>query len=156
MGAENSDALSTYDMELQRALSALISTLYDGGYRYFYTALREGFDLIAAEMVKMMKMRGTLKDARLVAVITTEDQAINYSSDNLTQFHDLFAGADHPYMIGRQFSGSKLVIEDEFIDKCDLIVCWDDGEDPNLTFTLNKARETKRRIINVLDLNREE
>jgi hypothetical protein len=75
-------------------LFKLLSSLYDGGYRYFYTALHEGFDLLA--------------------------------------------------------------VEDEFIDKCDLIVCWDDGEDADLAFSLGKAREAKRQIMNVRDIPAEE
>ena len=151
MGAENSQTLDTDDMELQRTLFALLSTLYDGGYRHFYTALREGFDLIAAEMVEMMKMRGGRDEARLVAVITTESQAVDYAPDNRAQFADLFARADRRCVVGQQFAGSRLAIEDEFIDKCDLIVCWDDGEDSDLAFSLDKARATKRQIMNVRD-----
>jgi uncharacterized phage-like protein YoqJ len=103
-----------------------------------------------------MKMRGGRDDARLVAVITTEGQASDYESDNREQFADLFTNADYPYKIGQNFVGSKLAVEDEFIDKCDLIVCWDDGEDADLAFSLDKAREAKRQIMNVRDIPAEE
>jgi uncharacterized phage-like protein YoqJ len=156
MGAENSVELDNLDMGLQRTLLGLLSSLYTGGYRYFYTGLYEGFDLIAAEMVEMLKMRGGRDEARLVAVITTESQSSDYASENRAQFADLFARADHPYRIGQQFAGSKLAVEDEFIDKCDLIVCWDDGEDADLAFSLDKAREAGLQIMNVRDIHREE
>ena len=156
MGAENSVLLSNLDMELQRTLFGLLSSLYDGGYRYFYSGLYEGFDLIAAEMVEMMKMRGGRDDARLITVITTDAQASDYAPHNRTQFADLLARADHPFVIGQQFPGSKLTVEDEFIDKCALVVCWDDGEDGDLTFSLDKARKDGLQIMNFRDIHREE
>jgi uncharacterized phage-like protein YoqJ len=156
MGAEGSTSLDNDNMGLQRTLFKLLASLYDGGYRYFYSALHEGFDLLAAEMVRMMKMRGGRDDARLVAVITTEGQASGYEAENREQFADLFTHADYPYRIGQNFAGSKLAVEDEFIDKCDLIVCWDDGEDADLAFSLDKAREAKRQILNVKDIPAEE
>jgi uncharacterized phage-like protein YoqJ len=156
MGAENSVALDNLDMELQKTLFGLLASLYDGGYRYFYTGLYEGFDLVAAEMVEMLKMRGGRDDARLVAVITTAAQCSDYAPDNRSQFADLFARADYPFVIGEQFAGSKSAVEDEFIDKCALIVCWDDGDDANLSFSLDRARTAGCQIINVRDMLGEE
>ncbi len=156
MGAENSTSLDNLDMELQRKLSDLLTELYRGGFRYFYTGLFEGFDLLAAEMVEMLKMRGGHDEARLVAVITTEGQAIDYAPHNRVQFADLFARADHRTAIGLNFTGSKLAIEDEFIDKCSLVVCWDDGEDTDLAFSLDKARKAGLQIMNVRDIHEEE
>ncbi len=55
--------------------------------------------------------------------------------------------------IGLNFKGIKLAIEDEFIDKCSLVVCWDDGEDTDLAFSLDKARKAGLQIMNVRDIH---
>ncbi len=156
MGAENSATLDNLDMELQRTLFGLLASLYDGGYRFFYTGLHEGFDLIAAGTVETMKMRGGRDDARLVAIISTDGQASDYAPENRSQFADLFSRADYPHRIGEQFPGSKQAIEAEFIDKCSMVVCWDDGEDPDLALTLDNARAAGLQIVNVKDIHGED
>jgi uncharacterized phage-like protein YoqJ len=156
LGAENSTDLTTLDMDLQGKLFELLSLLYKGGYRYFYSALFEGFDLIAAEMVAMLKMRGAHDEIKLITVITTEGQASDYSPHNSVQFADLFARADHRTVIGMSFTGGRLAIEDEFIDASALVVCWDDGEDDELTFALGKAEDKGLQILNVKEIQSED
>jgi uncharacterized phage-like protein YoqJ len=153
MGAENSTVLDNLDIKFQRTLFEFLTSLYDGGYRYFYTALLEGLDLIAAEIIEMMKMRGGRDEAQLVAVVTTENQAADYAPENRAQFTDLLTRADHLHIVGHQLPGSKLAIMDEFVEKCATIVCWDDGEDPDLTFTLDKARTAGLQVVNINEIS---
>lgn len=154
MAAENSNGLSNLDMELQQKLYTLLHQLYEGGYRYFYSGLYEGFDLIAAEMVVMLKMRGGHDEAKLICCVTTEGQAQDYAPENRAQFLDLLSEADELTIIGQQFSSSKLVVEDEFINACDLILCWDDGEDSDFSFSLGKATETGAQIMNLFEIQK--
>lgn len=158
MGAENSADLDYLDMDFQRKLYVLISKLYEGGYRYFYTGLYEGFDLMAAEVLTMLRKRGGHDEAKLICCVTSSSQADDYYAVNRAHFVDILSDSDNEKcIIGmHNFPGSKLAIEDEFIEACGLVLCWDDGEDSDLTFSLDKAAESGLQIMNFRDIQEEE
>ena len=158
MCAENSEHIDADDLDFQRVVLLLLEHLYKGGYRYFYTGLFEGFDLTAADLVLAMKLKDGYKDAKLIYCIATLDQASDYQPFNRNLFADILGKADDGLIIGQRFVGSKLTIEDEFIEHSNLIVYWNDLDDPDpdLEFSLDKAREKGLQLINIREIHEEE
>ncbi len=135
----DADCLSVIRARLENAIEQCICT----GYRTFLIGMADGFDMMAAESIVMLK--DTYSDICFVAVIPWN----NWRS--LTPYEQkIFERADN-IILASQYDGKKAYRARNryLVDNASLLICYYSGTPGGTQYTLNYAHSKKLHIINI-------
>lgn len=121
--------------------------LYKNGYRNFITGMNDGFDLLAAMGVSILKNR--LTEIKLISVIPFKGHEQNYTEWDKDTYKEVFKNVDICINITAQNSCTKP--DDYILSSCSKIIsCYNDhiGITNNV---LEEALNNNLQVINIYD-----
>lgn len=125
--------------------------LYGQGYNVFYTGMANGFDMIAAEAVLMVKER--YGDITLVAAIPFRKQPLWFDAEDQLLYHRLLKKTDRVVMLSENYYKGCYIRRDEYmVSKADAVIAyWDLVRKGGTFYTVNKAIEAGKPVINIYE-----
>lgn len=135
-----------------RLLSAIFSMPQKGCYT-FYSGAAMGFDLIAAELVLLLKKSLKNKTVKLICVVPFENQARNWPYEWKQRYKKVLNQADNVVLISKNyFLGCYQSRNRYMVDHSNYIITYFDGKNGGTKNTLEYARKNQLEIINLLDI----
>ncbi len=147
------NAESTEYKKFENSLIEEILSLCHNGCRTFYTGMAMGFDIIAAEIVLLVK-NAYNTPLELVCVLPFKNQSENFypfwknKYDNIIKQCDSVVCIESEYKKGCYQQRNKFMVENS-----DYVLTWYDGKSGGTRNTIDYATKIGRYIINT---NREE
>lgn len=137
--------------QIQDAVVNQVIELYGQGYNVFYTGMANGFDMIAAEAVLLVKER--YGDITLAAAIPFRKQLLWFDAEDQLSYHRLLKKTDRVVMVSENYYKGCYIRRDEYmVRKADAIIAYWDLERKGGTFyTVNKAVESGKPVINIYE-----
>lgn len=133
--------------EIQARLLSTIHQLAERGYKTFLSGMAEGFDLMAASAVLLV--RNSFPEIELICVVPFPEQA---------QRFEAFWKGEHARVI---IEGGKLIISDQYhrgvfhrrndflINNSSVVVCYYDGQYGGTHYTVVFATKKLLEVINL-------
>ncbi|MBR4072553.1 MAG: DUF1273 family protein, partial [Clostridia bacterium] len=117
----------------------------------FYTGGAIGFDIIAAEIVLMLKEAPKLNAGiELICAVPFIDQAANYDNMWKKRYENILSKADEVVLISDKYYPGCYQKRNEFmVDNSDFVVTWYDGKSGGTRNTVRYAAKKGRRIVNL-------
>ncbi len=137
---------------LENKLTDAIFSLPQENCFKFYCGMAMGFDILAGEIVNLLKK--TIKSCRieLVAVIPFRAQADGWDDEWKTRYDNLMQCADyHIYISENYWKGCYLKRNKYMVDNSDMVITWYDGKSGGTASTLNYAFKNNKRIVNLAE-----
>ena len=133
-----------------KLLSAIFS-LPKEGCLTFYTGMAMGFDILAAELVLLLKSRSDLV-INLVCCLPFKNQHKNFSEDWQQRFNNIIEQADEVILLSDDYYKGCYFKRNEFmVDNSDIVLTFFDGAPGGTAQTLRYAAEKGRRIVNLAE-----
>ncbi len=146
-------ALDGSDFQYTRFENKLIDAVFslpDEGCYTFYSGMAMGFDIIAAEIVLLL--RETYKKAviKLICAVPFVGQAAKFRDGWRERYDRIIKNADEVILVSdRYFPGCYQRRNEFMIDNSDFVITWFDGKAGGTANTLNYAAKNNRRIVNL-------
>lgn len=134
---------------IQERLTSAISEAYDHGIRNFISGFALGIDLMAAQLVQLLKCN--LPGISLTAAIPFEGQAERYNIYDKRVYRRLLELADKVIVLSDCYYSRCFLDRDEFmVENASYLIAYYDGREKGGTYyTVKKARARGIPIINV-------
>lgn len=123
--------------------------LYEQGYKTYYSGMANGFDLVSAQVILMLKR--WYSDIRLIAVVPFKNQSIRYDETDKTLYDEILKQADEVKVLSdKYYKGCFLHRNDYMIGHSDKIILFWDGERKGGTYyTVLQADKMDIEYINL-------
>ncbi len=118
----------------------------------FYCGMAMGFDIVAGEIVALLKK--TIKTSRveLVAVIPFKEQSKGWDEEWKQRYDNLMKIADYHIYISENYSKGCYFKRNRYmVDNSDMVITWYDGKGGGTATTLNYAYKNNKRIVNLAE-----
>ena len=118
----------------------------------FYCGMAMGFDILAGEIVALLK--NTYKDAKieLVAVIPFEKQSNTFDKQWKKRYDKLLKKCDKHVFVSREYHKGCFAARNKYmVDNSDFVITWFDGQKGGTAGTLAYAQKNNKRIINLAE-----
>ena len=117
----------------------------------FYTGCVMGFDLIAAEIVLMLKRSPKVNySAELICAVPFTEQAASFTPEWKERYNNVIACADEVVLISdRYFDGCYQRRNEFMVNNSDIVLTWYDGKSGGTGNTLKYADKRGKRIVNL-------
>lgn len=141
------DALAKIVSDLRNRLHALCSA----GYHTYYCGMAEGFDLIAAEQVMLLKTQ--FVGIRLIAVVPFREQEARFCSAARGQYAKVLQSADEVVILAdRYFEGCFMKRNDYLLRHAGRVVAYFDGvRHGGTAYTVRQAEKKGLPVDNLFD-----
>ena len=127
-----------------------ISIKIKEGVTDFYTGMAQGFDILAAEHVALVKKLN--KKIRLIAVIPFENQEATFTNDWKTRYHELLKSCDEVIILNKDYTKWAYNQRNRYmVDRCRHIITYFDGKKGGTMNTVNYAVRHCREVLNIYD-----
>ena len=137
-------------VEFENDLISEILRLTTDGCNTFYTGMAMGFDIIAAEVVSLLKVARPDLKIKLVCVLPYENQGESFGDFWKEKFFNVLSKADEKIVISENYHKGCYQMRNEYmVDNCDLVLTWYDGKAGGTRNTLDYAIEKGRKVINI-------
>lgn len=137
-------------VEFENDLMSEILNLISEGCNTFYTGMAMGFDIIAAEVVSVLKKARLDLDIKLVCVLPYESQGEAFGDFWRKKFYDILSVADEKIVLNKEYhKGCYQVRNIYMVDNCDIVLTWYDGKAGGTRNTLDYAVKNNRRVKNI-------
>ncbi len=131
-----------------RRLIGAVSQLIIQGVDTFYTGMANGFDIIAAEQVALIKQLN--KNIKLIAVIPFKGQEKGWSYDWKTRYNKLLEQADEVVVLNERYEKWAFSQRNKYmVERCRNVISFYDGKSGGTKNTLEYASSICRNIINI-------
>ncbi len=138
-----------YRGESARELELHLRRLCEGGYRYFYSGMAEGFDLAAAEAVVALRKEFPIQ---LIAVLPHPKQPYGFSAENRLRYAQLLEAADRVVEVASAYHAGCFHRRNDFlVDNASHLVAYYNGAKGGTHYTLRRARLKGLSIKNLCD-----
>ncbi len=135
--------------KFEHALVEELLELIGSGCRTFYSGMAMGFDIIAAEIVLMLKKIYGFEDIVLVCVLPFEKQAESFTSFWKDRFYAVLEQCDRKLILSEEyFTGCYQKRNTFMVDNSDCVLTWYDGKPGGTRGTLEYASKRHKHIIN--------
>lgn len=145
-------SLNREDAEYKKFENALVEeilSLVGSGCRIFYSGMAMGFDIIAAELVLMLKRAYGYSDIKLICVLPFLDQCESFTSFWKKRFYSVLDLCDEKIVLADEyFSGCYQNRNVYMVNNSDAVLTWYDGKAGGTRNTLEYAAKTQKYIIN--------
>ena len=130
-----------------------IKSLYASGCRNFFSGMAEGGDLVFAKAV--LVARNELTDIRLVAAIPFREQFARYSDMNKRLYISLLEEADKTVVLSESYHKGCFHRRNDFLVEhaATMLAYWDGQPYGGTYYTVKKAIEAGKKIVNLYKLN---
>ena len=117
----------------------------------FYTGCAMGFDLIAAEIVLMLKEAPRVDfSVELICAVPFIEQSASFTADWKERYNNVIAAADEVVLISdRYFDGCYQHRNEFMVDNSDIVLTWYDGKPSGTGNTLKYANKKGKKIVNL-------
>ena len=117
----------------------------------FYTGGAMGFDIIAAEIVLMLKEAPNLNSSiGLICAVPFIEQSASYDAEWKRRYDNILAKADEVVLISDKYYPGCYQKRNEFmVDNSDIVITWFDGKSGGTRNTLRYANKKGKRIVNL-------
>lgn len=141
---------STEYRAFENALTAAILAANTSGYRTFYSGVARGFDLVAAEIVLMLRESG--RDLRLCCVLPFKDQCHAWSLDWQQRYLRVIKAADEVIVLADEYSRGVYQKRNRYmIDRSAAVITYFDGQKGGTASTVSMAQKKGLTVINLAD-----
>ena len=131
-------------------LKTVLRKLYGEGYRVFLSGMAEGFDLLAAEEVLLLKQE--FSDVKLIGVLPFRKQALKYSRSDRERYESILRECSFVELLSEQYyQGCYFARNDFLVEHCSVIICYYDGQKGGTEYTVKRAGEAGIPVINLYD-----
>lgn len=139
-------------IQFENQLLSVIFSMPQRGCYTFYSGAAMGFDLIAAELVLLLKKSLKEKNVRLVCVIPFENQAKNWPHQWQRRYEKVLNEADRVVMISKEYYNGCYQSRNRYmVDHSDYIITYYDGKSGGTKSTLKYAQKSGLTIINIFE-----
>ena len=110
-----------------------------------------GFDIIAAEIVLMLKDAPRLSGSvELICAVPFIEQSESFTEEWKKRYNDVIARADEVILISdKYFTGCYRKRNEFMVNNSDYVITWYDGKAGGTGNTLKYAQKKNKRIINL-------
>lgn len=138
--------------KLENALIEELLSLIESGCHTFYSGMAMGFDIIAAELVLMLKAAYRYSDIKLVCVLPFENQGESFTNYWQKRFNAVLERCDKKVILSDEyFSGCYQKRNIYMVENSDCVLTWYDGKPGGTRNTLEYALSKKRYVINTFN-----
>jgi len=145
------DISDTNSLEYKKFENAVISEILktcDLGCRTFYTGMAMGFDILAAEIVLLLK-QAYERPLKLVCVLPYENQEFSFPLEWQTRYRNVLSACDEKIVLSKNYFRGCFQVRNEYMVKnCDYVLTWFDGKNGGTKNTINYALKKQRYIFN--------
>ena len=139
--------LNSWDDIAVRLDSALRGVIAEG-YTDFLCGMAEGFDLMAGEAV--VRLRDEFPNLRLVAVLPFPEQSRGFDSQTKARYDALMAASDEIVTVRPTYTIDCFHARNDFlVDNGSVLICYYNGSLGGTRYTVRRALQHQRRIINM-------
>ena len=139
-------------ISLENKIYDAVFTAVREGAQTFYCGMAMGFDILAGEIVALLK--NTYKDAKieLVAVIPFEKQSDTFDKEWKKRYDKLLKKCDKHVFVSREYHKGCFAARNKYmVDNSDFVITWFDGQKGGTAGTLAYAQKNNKRIINLAE-----
>lgn len=138
-------------IRFENKLLDAIFTLPKENYYRFYTGGAMGFDIIAAEIVLLLRDAPRVNcSIELYCALPFLDQSQAYDEHWKKRYENILNSADNVILISDKYYPGCYQKRNEFmVDNSDVVLTWFDGKTGGTKNTLNYAARKGRQIINL-------
>ncbi len=134
--------------DFSRRLIGAISKLINNGVNTFYTGMANGFDIIAAEQVALIKQLN--KDIKLIAVIPFKGQERGWSYEWKARYNALSKQADEVVVLNDRYEKWAFSQRNKYmVERSRYVITFFDGKSGGTKNTLEYASSICRDIVNI-------
>lgn len=128
-----------------------IEGLYKQGFRYYYSGVSSGFDMIAA--LAVLELRNKYSDVKLIAVVPFVGQDDRYTPQDKFTYKQILEQADEVVIMSDRYieNAQYLKRNDYMLEHSSQLVCYYDGQRGGSMYTYNRAVKYGYDIINICD-----
>ena len=120
------------------------------GVKEFYCGMAWGFDIVAGEVVAMLKKLKPEWNVRLVAVVPFEKQEASWDREWQKRYSALLGVADRVVYISRDYEKSCYHRRNRYmVDNTEAVITFFDGKSGGTAVTLKYAQSKDKEIINI-------
>ncbi len=141
--------------EFENKLINAVFSVSDEGYTDFYCGMALGFDIVAGEIVTLLKE--ARKNIRLISVVPFETQEKAWNPEWQSRYHALLKKADRIVYISKNYYKYCYHKRNRYmVDNSDTVITFFDGKSGGTAATLRYAKTKDKRIINIADIEDEQ
>ena len=133
----------------EAALTEAIFSLPKENCFTFYTGMAMGFDILAAEIVLLLKEKDDCV-INLVCVLPFKDQTNGWSEEWKQRYENVLQNADEVILLSENYyKGCYFKRNNFMVDNSDLVLTFFDGQKGGTAATLKYAAQRNKKIINL-------
>lgn len=139
----------TRQEEVRKQLTTAVTLACKSGMTCFCCGMALGFDMMAAEVVLLLKDK--FPDIQLIAVVPFSRQSTRWASSEQERYHRILAKTDKVVILsGNYFRGCLLRRNDYMLSHSCGVIAYYDGKPQGGTFyTVRKAERMKMEVVNI-------
>lgn len=119
------------------------------GYKYFFTGMSRGIDLIAGELILSLQKD---YDINLVAAIPFSDQSKSWTEEDKELYSNILLKVRYSFVISETFNRSVYYTRNRFmIDSCSKVISYYKNSQGGTKYTLDYAKKAGIEIVNIAD-----
>ena len=133
-----------------KLMSAIFSLPQENCFT-FYTGMAMGFDILAAELVLLLKEKSDYI-IELVCVVPFKDQEKGWSEEWKKRYNNVLEKADKVILMAdKYYKGCYFKRNNFMVDNSDIVLTFYDGQTGGTAQTLNYASKKGKRIVNIAE-----
>lgn len=137
------------DAQIRYGIIMNVIRLYEQGYKVYYNGMANGFDLVSAQVILMLKR--WYSDIHLIAVVPFKSQSVRYDGTDKTLYDEILKQADEVKVLSENYyKGCFLRRNNYMIERSDKIILFWDGEQKGGTYYT--AMQAQRKNIEYINL----
>lgn len=140
---------SSRKQSMKSSIEANVREAYKNGITNFISGMAIGFDLLAAGVVLSLKRE--YPDITLTAVVPFKEQASRFNDDDKCIYNKYLSQADKIVIISDVYYARCYLDRDRYMVEHSsmLIACYDGRKKGGTFWTVNYARRTGRKVIDI-------
>lgn len=146
---ELDDSEPQYTTLINRLSDAIFSLPNENCFT-FYCGMAMGFDIIAGEIVVMLRKLYKNAKIELVACVPYKNQSETFDAAWKKRYDTLLKSADRIVYISKEYNKGCFSKRNCYmVDNSDFVITWYDGKKGGTLQTLNYAQRKGKKIINI-------
>ena len=140
---------SSRKQSMKSSIEANVREVYKNGITNFMSGMAIGFDLLAAGVVLSLKRE--YPDITLTAVVPFKEQASRFNDDDKCIYNKYLSQSDKIVIISDVYYARCYLDRDRYMVEHSsmLIACYDGRKKGGTFWTVNYARRTGRKVIDI-------
>ena len=135
--------------EVRERLTTAVTLAYKLGITRFYCGMALGFDMMAAEVVLLLKDK--FPDIQLIAVVPFLGQSNRWTSSEQKRYHQIHVRTDKVVTLSENYFRGCLLRRNDYMlsHSCGVIAYFDGKPNGGTFYTVWKAERMKMDVVNI-------